>query len=89
VIFDFSSLLRGDQKTRYEAYQIALLNGFMNRNEVRALESMNPVPGGDQYRVPLNTADPMHPENIPQQIPADSGNDGGGDDAENGDGESV
>jgi HK97 family phage portal protein len=89
VIFDFSSLLRGDQKTRYEAYQIALLNGFMNRNEVRALESMNPVPGGDQYRVPLNTADPMHPENIPQQIPVDPGNDGGGDDAQDGDGDPV
>lgn len=49
------ALLRGDTKTRYEAHQIALLNGIKNRNEVRVQENMNPVRGGDEYRVPLNT----------------------------------
>lgn len=55
--FEFltDALLRGDTKTRYEAHQIALLNGIKNRNEVRSQENMNPVDGGDEFRVPLNT----------------------------------
>ncbi|HSR78749.1 MAG TPA: phage portal protein [Xanthobacteraceae bacterium] len=69
--WDYTSMLRGDQTQRYQAYQIGLLNGFLSRNEVRGLENMNPIPGGDEYRVPLNTAptNVMHPETIPQQIP--------------------
>jgi HK97 family phage portal protein len=53
--FLVDALLRGDTKTRYEAHQIALLNGIKSRNEVRTQENLNPVPGGDEYRVPLNT----------------------------------
>jgi len=55
--FDFDALLRGNMKTRFETYQIGLLNGVWNRNEVRAKERENPVPGGEIYRVPLNTVD--------------------------------
>lgn len=56
--FEFltDALLRGDTKTRYEAHQIAFLNGFKSRNEIRSQENLNPVEGGDEYRVPLNTA---------------------------------
>lgn len=53
--FDFGRLLRGNAKARYETYQIATLNGILNRNEVRERERLSPVPGGDEYRVPLNT----------------------------------
>ncbi len=64
--FEFltDALLRGDTKTRYEAHQIALLNGIRSRNEVRVQENMNPVDGGDEFRVPLNTglADAPAPE---------------------------
>jgi len=58
--FDFDDMTRGDLKTRFEAYQIGTLNGWMNRNEVRARENMNPIDDGhgDEYRVPLNTAVP-------------------------------
>ena len=59
IRFDFDALLRGDYKTRMEGHQIALLNGIMNRNEIRAKEGRGPVPGGDEYRVPLNTANPL------------------------------
>jgi len=59
--FDYTMLLRGDTIRRYRSYQIGLNNGFLNRNEVRALENMNPIEGGDEYRVPLNTGNPMHP----------------------------
>ena len=57
--FDYTGLLRGDTIRRYQSYQIGLNNGFMSRNEVRALENMNPIPGGDEYRVPLNTGNPL------------------------------
>jgi HK97 family phage portal protein len=78
VSHSFESMLRGDQKTRFESYQIGLLNGFLSRNEVRQRENMNPVEGGDEYRVPLNTADPTKPGNIPQQIPGGGNGDGDG-----------
>ena len=86
IKFDFESLLRGDQLTRYQAYQIGTLNGWLSRNEVRAKENLNPVAGGDEYRVPLNTGDPTKPGNIPQQVPSEGGGDesedqGGDDDA--------
>lgn len=69
--FDFDEMTRGDQKTRFEAYQIGTLNGWLNRNEVRARENLDPITDGtgDEYRVPLNTADPTKPQNIPQEVP--------------------
>lgn len=53
--FNVEGLLRGDIKTRYLAYKIAVSNGgWMNRNEVRKLENLNPVDGLDEYLLPLN-----------------------------------
>ena len=70
--FDFDDMTRGDLKTRFEAYQIGTLNGWMNRNEVRAKENMNPIDDGtgDEYRVPLNTAVPS--DNLAQTTTAPS-----------------
>ena len=49
-------LLRGDIKSRYSSYQVALGNnnnpGFMTVNEVRSLENLNPVDGGDDLFTP-------------------------------------
>lgn len=58
VKHNFGALLRGDLKSRYEAYQIARQNGWMNADEIRELEDRNPLPGGEgsQYIVPGNTA---------------------------------
>lgn len=47
-------LLRGDIKSRYEAYAIARNWGFMNANEIRSKENMNPVENGEIYLQPLN-----------------------------------
>jgi len=47
-------LLRGDTKSRYEAHNMALQGGWMNRNEVRAMENLNPVEGLDEFLQPLN-----------------------------------
>ena len=54
IKFNLSGLLRGDTATRYEAYSKAITDGWINRNEVRQLEDLNPVDGLDEYLVPLN-----------------------------------
>ncbi len=45
--FNASTLLRIDQATRYQAYTLALQNGWMTKNEVRAKEGLPPMQGGD------------------------------------------
>lgn len=54
--FLVDGLLRGDTKSRYETYGIAIQNGVLSRNDVRALENLNRVEGLDDYLVPLNLA---------------------------------
>ena len=70
--FDFDDMTRGDMLTRFQAYQIGTLNGWMNRNQVRARENMDPITDGtgDEYRVPLNTAVPS--DNLAQTTTAPS-----------------
>ena len=41
-------------QSRYSAYAVARQNGWMSANDIRKLENMNPVEGGDVYLVPLN-----------------------------------
>ncbi|MBK8123930.1 MAG: phage portal protein [Dokdonella sp.] len=49
------ALLRGDIKTRYEAYALGRQWGWLSINDVRGLEDMDPIPaGGDEYLTPLN-----------------------------------
>jgi len=57
--FNVNALLRGDLKSRYEAYEKALRMGWMNVNEVRELEEMNKIEGGDRYFVEMNRTDLM------------------------------
>lgn len=49
-------LLRGDTISRYQSYQIARQNGWLNADDIRELENMNPLPDGqgEVYVVPLN-----------------------------------
>jgi HK97 family phage portal protein len=47
--------MRGDHTARAAFYNAGLLNGWKNINEVRAAEGDNPVDGGDDHYVPLNT----------------------------------
>lgn len=47
-------LLRGDISSRYTAYNTGIMAGFLSRNEVRALENMNPADDLDTYLIPLN-----------------------------------
>lgn len=49
--FNVEGLLRGDIKTRYEAYQIGIGWSILSPNEARDKENMNPYVGGDRrYR---------------------------------------
>lgn len=41
--------LRGDIKTRYEAYATGRKYGWLSANDIRRLENMNPIDGGDVY----------------------------------------
>jgi len=51
--FNVDGLLRGDFQTRIQGYSVASQAGFMSLNDIRRLEDLRPVDGGDVYRVPL------------------------------------
>ena len=51
---NLDALLRGDTKSRAEAYAIAVQWGWMTRAEVRKLENFNPIDGLDEPLQPLN-----------------------------------
>lgn len=55
--YQTDALARADLAQRFEAYAKAVTNGLLSPNEVRAAENRSPYPGGDQYRLPLNTED--------------------------------
>ncbi|ORM66118.1 phage portal protein [Pantoea rwandensis] len=52
--FSVEGLLRADSAGRSAYYTTALQNGWMSRNDVRRLENMPPIQGGDLYTVQLN-----------------------------------
>ncbi|MBC7193875.1 phage portal protein, partial [Marinobacter sp.] len=54
--FLVDGLLRGDIKSRYEAYAVGRQNGWLSADDIRELENMNPLPDGQGkvYLVPLN-----------------------------------
>lgn len=49
-------LLRTDIAARYNAYSIGRQWGWLSVNEIRALEGLDPVDGGNTYLSPLNMA---------------------------------
>lgn len=57
IEFNLSGLMRGDQKSRYESYAIGRQWGWLSVNDIRRLENLPPVAGGDIYLQPLNMVD--------------------------------
>lgn len=55
--FNIMGLLKGDIKTRFDAYAKGRNWGWLSVNEIRKLENMNPIEGGDEYLTPLNMRD--------------------------------
>jgi len=66
--FQAQGLLRGAARDRAAAYKDGVLTGWLTRNEVRALEELNPLDGLDEPLAPLNMGSGSEP---PQ--PADGG----------------
>ncbi len=52
--FLVDGLLRGDMKSRYDAYGVGRQWGWFSANDVLELENRNPIEGGDIYLTPLN-----------------------------------
>lgn len=69
--FSMAALLRGDTASRYAAYHTAIGDGWLCQDEARALEDMNPIPGGigRRYWRPVNWA-PLDQVEVPKAIPA-------------------
>ncbi|MDR5756495.1 phage portal protein [Caballeronia sp. LZ035] len=57
IEYNLSGLLRGDQASRYAAYAVGRQWGWLSINDIRRLENMSPVKGGDIYLSPLNMVD--------------------------------
>lgn len=55
--FNVNGLMRGDYATRIQSYSVGTQAGFMSINDVRRLEDLRSVEGGDVYRVPLANVD--------------------------------
>jgi HK97 family phage portal protein len=53
VKFTLDGLLRGDANSRFSAYSVGLQAGYLTINDIRRLEDLPPVQGGEIIRVPL------------------------------------
>jgi len=53
IKFTLDGLLRGDAATRFSAYSTGLQAGYLTINDIRRLEDLPPVDGGEIIRVPL------------------------------------
>lgn len=75
--FNVNAMLRGDILSRYRAYAIARQWGFINADEIRALEDYNPLPDdqGKIYLTPLNM--------VPADMVEDQFKDGAQNDSDN------
>ena len=67
VEFELEGLLRGDIKTRYEAYSLATGGPWMEGNRPRQLENMPPLPELESVLRPLN----YRPANEPPEVPSE------------------
>ncbi len=56
--FSLGALLRGDTASRFSAYATGRQWGWLSVNDIRELEDMNRIKGGDQYLVPSNMTTP-------------------------------
>jgi HK97 family phage portal protein len=54
VEFKIDGLLRGDAKSRAEAYAVGRQWGWLSVNDIRKMENLPPIPNGDRYLEPMN-----------------------------------
>lgn len=67
IRFDVKYLLRADSAGRSRLIDTQMKWGIINRDEARAMEGLNPIPGGSGkvFYIPMNMRDPEKPENQP------------------------
>ena len=53
IKFTMDGLLRGDANSRFGAYSTGIQAGYLTVNDIRRLEDLRPIEGGDVLRVPL------------------------------------
>ena len=53
IKFSMDGLLRGDANSRFGAYSTGIQAGYLTVNDIRTLEDLPPVEGGEILRVPL------------------------------------
>lgn len=66
IRFNMDGLLRGDIRSRYEAYTKGRQWGWISANDVRKLENLPPIDGGDAYLQPLNMTEVGSAQNTPE-----------------------
>lgn len=56
IYFEYlaDGVLRGDTPSRYQAFAVARQWGWLSVNDIRKLENLEPIEGGDVYLQPLN-----------------------------------
>lgn len=59
--FNTDALLRGDIKSRYDAYAVGRQWGWLSANDIRNKEDEEEIEGGDVYLTPLNMIDVSNP----------------------------
>jgi HK97 family phage portal protein len=64
VQFNLEGLLRGDIKSRYDAYAVGRQWGWLSVNDIRKKENLGDVEGGDVYLQPLNMVNAGNDEGI-------------------------
>lgn len=68
VKFNADALVRADAKSRTDLYHWALVDGWRNKDEIRALEDLDPIPNGEgqEYApTPVDASNPSVPVGIP------------------------
>lgn len=56
IAHDTDALLTADIQARYAAHKIGREGGWLSQNDIRKVEQMPSIPGGDVYLEPLNMA---------------------------------
>jgi HK97 family phage portal protein len=63
-----TAILRGDTQSRYQSYATGRQWGWLSVNDIRELENMNPVDGGDVYLTPSNMINANDPTKEPTKV---------------------
>ena len=72
IEFNVAGLMRGNQQARYAAYAVARQWGWLSVNDIRRLENLEKVSGGEIYLRPLNMVDANDPQAVQKNTPSSS-----------------